>query len=149
MPLLWGSPEHSLTSPILPVDTSSSRGSRRSSNSFCCRTALFTLLVTVILAGIFLTCVLSIFGGLPLGTLLSVLPFGRARPPPRIWVDSSVFLPPPTSPELEHEDGYLQLEELRNLVSQTKGFFARDYSLYLGWNNVRCGYSRFHSSTQH
>lgn len=30
-----------------------------------------------------------------------------------------------------------ELDALRRLVSQTKGFYARDYSLWLGWNNVR------------
>ena len=31
----------------------------------------------------------------------------------------------------------LDLEELHDLVSQTDGFYARDWSLWLGWNNVR------------
>lgn len=89
-----------------------------------------------------------------MGALLSVLPFGRNRPPPEILVDSSVFLPPtlslsPVPPKLKHGDGYLELEELRSMVSQTKGYFARDYSLHLGWNNVGCGCSRFHAPTQH
>ncbi len=35
-------------------------------------------------------------------------------------------------PETEH----LSLEALRELVSSTEGFLARDYSLNLGWNNV-------------
>lgn len=30
-----------------------------------------------------------------------------------------------------------ELDALRHIVSQTKGFYARDYSLWLGWNNVR------------
>ncbi|PBK95438.1 hypothetical protein ARMGADRAFT_926365 [Armillaria gallica] len=36
-------------------------------------------------------------------------------------------------PETEH----LSLEALRELVSSTEGFLARDYSLNLGWNNIR------------
>jgi hypothetical protein len=36
------------------------------------------------------------------------------------------------SPEVDPE-----LDALRHIVSQTKGFYARDYSLWLGWNNVR------------
>lgn len=36
-------------------------------------------------------------------------------------------------PDSEH----LGLEELRELVSTTEGFLARDYSLNLGWNNIR------------
>lgn len=139
MPLLWGSHERSLTSPILPIDSPSSRESRRpSSTFFCCRTALFVILATTILTTIFLTCV----GSLPVGALLSVLPYSRTRPPPDLLVDSSASLPPapsapPTQPKLKQYDGYLELEELRTLVSKTKGYFARDYSLHLGWNNVR------------
>ena len=29
------------------------------------------------------------------------------------------------------------LDDLRAMISQTKGYFTRDYSLWLGWNNVR------------
>ena len=29
------------------------------------------------------------------------------------------------------------LNDLRAMISQTKGYFTRDYSLWLGWNNVR------------
>lgn len=36
------------------------------------------------------------------------------------------------SPEIDPE-----LDVLRHMVSQTKGFYARDYSLWLGWNNMR------------
>lgn len=28
-------------------------------------------------------------------------------------------------------------ESLREMVSRTKGYYARDYSVWLGWNNVR------------
>lgn len=30
----------------------------------------------------------------------------------------------------------LSLEQIRDIVAPTRGFFTRDYSLYLGWNNV-------------
>jgi hypothetical protein len=30
----------------------------------------------------------------------------------------------------------LSLEQIRDIVATTRGFFSRDYSLYLGWNNV-------------
>jgi len=30
----------------------------------------------------------------------------------------------------------LTLEEIRDIVAHTRGFYARDFSLYLGWNNV-------------
>jgi hypothetical protein len=37
--------------------------------------------------------------------------------------------PPPASAELT-------LEQIRDIVAHTRGFFSRDYSLHLGWNNV-------------
>ena len=34
----------------------------------------------------------------------------------------------------------LSPEQIRDIVAPTRGFFSRDYSLNLGWNNVRiCG----------
>ena len=30
----------------------------------------------------------------------------------------------------------LSLEQIRDIVAPTRGFFSRDYSLWLGWNNV-------------
>jgi len=33
-------------------------------------------------------------------------------------------------------DGW-SLESLHGMVSRTKGYYARDYSVWLGWNNVR------------
>jgi hypothetical protein len=50
----------------------------------------------------------------------------RARPShPRVHAD------PPAFPSAE-----LTLEQIRNIVAPTRGFFSRDYSLHLGWNNV-------------
>ncbi|VDB87335.1 unnamed protein product [Peniophora sp. CBMAI 1063] len=31
----------------------------------------------------------------------------------------------------------LELDQLSGMISRTKGFYARDYSLWLGWNNMR------------
>lgn len=36
----------------------------------------------------------------------------------------------------------LSMDEIKAMVSQTRGFYARDYSLGLGWNNV-CSISPF------
>ncbi|KAI9439096.1 hypothetical protein H4582DRAFT_2142398 [Lactarius indigo] len=41
--------------------------------------------------------------------------------------------PSPPSPPSD----VLSLEQIRDIVAPTRGFFARDYSLGLGWNNVR------------
>ncbi|KAK0462652.1 uncharacterized protein EV420DRAFT_1619149 [Desarmillaria tabescens] len=43
----------------------------------------------------------------------------------------------PISPSLLPDTEHLSLEALRELVSSTEGFLARDYSLNLGWNNIR------------
>ena len=44
-----------------------------------------------------------------------------------------------TKPPVEPEPGEPldRLEYLRNMVSKTKGYYVRDWSLGLGWNNVR------------
>ncbi|KAK0195014.1 hypothetical protein F5146DRAFT_922886 [Armillaria mellea] len=54
----------------------------------------------------------------------------QLEPKSQIVSGSSAFTP---SPDTEH----LSLEALRELVSPTEGFLARDYSLNLGWNNIR------------
>lgn len=50
----------------------------------------------------------------------------------------------PTGDYIRHGLGQLvssgetrDLEDLRTMVSRTKGYFTRDYSVWLGWNNVR------------
>ena len=40
----------------------------------------------------------------------------------------------PSSPLNMDDD--LSLEQIRDIVAPTRGFFARDYGLHLGWNNV-------------
>ncbi|KAF8558511.1 hypothetical protein OG21DRAFT_1404996 [Imleria badia] len=42
---------------------------------------------------------------------------------------------PPEGPLLVSDD--LDLEALRSLVAGTRGYYARDYSMGLGWNNMR------------
>ncbi|KAK0213194.1 hypothetical protein DFS33DRAFT_1247933 [Desarmillaria ectypa] len=43
----------------------------------------------------------------------------------------------PITPSPSSDTEHLSLEALRVLVSPTEGFLARDYSLNLGWNNIR------------
>lgn len=38
---------------------------------------------------------------------------------------------------------HLELHEISALVARTDGFYARDYSLWLGWNNVRTSFRGF------
>lgn len=44
------------------------------------------------------------------------------------------YIPPPRT---QREKEYLSIEQLREIVAPTKGFWVRDWSLNLGWNNVR------------
>ena len=44
--------------------------------------------------------------------------------------------PPPPSPSSSPASDVLTLEQIRDVVAPTRGFFSRDYSLGLGWNNV-------------
>ena len=44
--------------------------------------------------------------------------------------------PPPPSPSSSLVSDDLTLEQIRDVVAPTRGFFSRDYSLGLGWNNV-------------
>lgn len=44
--------------------------------------------------------------------------------------------PPASSPSPSPVSDVLTLEQIRDVVDSTRGFFSRDYSLGLGWNNV-------------
>lgn len=52
---------------------------------------------------------------------------------------SFILNPPITIPDGENPS----LEELKSIVGRTKGYWARDYSLHLGWNNVSHAGQRF------
>jgi hypothetical protein len=73
---------------------------------------------------------------------------GRPNYPQRVHADPSVFssvtlaypLPAsteiPEPPSLSLIPAELTLEQIRDIVTPTRGYFSRDYSLHLGWNNV-------------
>ena len=42
----------------------------------------------------------------------------------------------PSLPSQTQLPGVLTLEQIRDIVAPTRGFFSRDFSLGLGWNNV-------------
>jgi hypothetical protein len=44
--------------------------------------------------------------------------------------------PFPPLPSSSPVSDVLTLEQIRDIVAPTRGIFSRDYSLYLGWNNV-------------
>ena len=45
----------------------------------------------------------------------------------------------PPSPSPSPTSDVLTVEQIRDLVAPTRGFFSRDYNLGLGWNNVGIG----------
>jgi hypothetical protein len=53
-----------------------------------------------------------------------------AFPSPSPSVATPWFSPPPSTPD------QLTLEQIRDIVTHTRGFYSRDYSVHLGWNNV-------------
>lgn len=58
--------------------------------------------------------------------------------PPNHSSESTISIPdsPIAIPDAEHPG----LEALRDMVAHTKGYWARDWSLWIGWNNVSCTY---------
>jgi hypothetical protein len=46
---------------------------------------------------------------------------------------AEIPLPSPPPPPISND---LTVEQIRDIVASTRGFFTRDYSLGLGWNNV-------------
>jgi hypothetical protein len=98
----------------------------------------------------FVTVALAALVGLLVGYSLSsftsrqdyghILPPPAPNPPPA----ASILHPPPLAPPITtpvidtHPDDsdYLDLDALRQMVARSKGYWARDYSLHLGWNNV-------------
>jgi len=59
-----------------------------------------------------------------------------ASPSPTPTVATPWFPPPPFTPD------ELTLEQIRDIVAPTRGFYSRDYSVHLGWNNVGVRNSR-------
>lgn len=98
----------------------------------------FAFLAIALLTGLFGGYMLA---GPPRGTELCTLPFDTFNAP----FDHSFpqNIPPPSAdPSYQSGDESLlvsddlDLEELRSMVTGTRGYYARDYSMNLGWNNV-------------
>jgi hypothetical protein len=53
-----------------------------------------------------------------------------AFPSPTSSMATPWFPPPSSTPD------ELTLEQIRDIVTRTRGFYSRDYSIHLGWNNV-------------
>lgn len=67
------------------------------------------------------------------GSRCSELPFGPKYVPS--LVDEAYTRPGLGQYVAPYEDRW-SLGALRDMVSRTKGYYARDYSVWLGWNNV-------------
>jgi hypothetical protein len=84
--------------------------------------------------------------GISLGSFLSlglILYLTFLSPHSPLLLSSSEFIltdhasSSPTSDEAPSSlSDVLSLEQIRDIVVPTRGFLSRDYSLYLGWNNV-------------
>ncbi|KAH9980621.1 hypothetical protein BJV74DRAFT_887716 [Russula compacta] len=60
--------------------------------------------------------------------------------PPQLHLNSTIKHAdevPPSSPSPPPVSDVLTLEQIRDIVAPTRGFFSRDFSLHLGWNNMR------------
>ena len=65
------------------------------------------------------------------GHLTDSTPYWTGPTDDELWsADNS-----PMAPPLDYHE--MSIEELSAMVATTKGYFVRDYSLSLGWNNVR------------
>lgn len=107
-----------------------------------------------------LLCTAALFGAFFYAVSFHIRSFGLLQPPhalpaehlplltdPRIPMRPPKHSRPPRPPldtvsfadPVEYLTDYhhLELEDLHKMVSRTKGFFVRDWSLHLGWNNVR------------
>lgn len=153
MPLLWDSPEQGLPllSPISPSSPLNHQARRRRT----CRSnggMALAFIATAALSGAFVALVFLGFGSPAPDSFLFPLPLRR----PQVVQEQIPAVGPPSSPPPPvvvvapppiHSD-HLELDELRDLVGQTKGFLTRDYSLGLGWNNVNLSPSEFDAVTQ-
>ena len=69
----------------------------------------------------------------------SVLP----SPAPESTISHDTPRPPPSYSPVSD---VLTLEQIRDIVTPTRGFFSRDFSLKLGWNNVSGVYCQVYIS---
>ena len=75
--------------------------------------------------------------------LILYMTFFSPHPGPLFFISSEWTIPAnhafssPSSDETSPSPSdVLSLKQIRDIVAPTRGFLSRDYSLYLGWNNV-------------
>ncbi|KAG9311639.1 hypothetical protein JVU11DRAFT_7873 [Chiua virens] len=98
-------------------------------------TPVSSLVAVAILFGVLVGFALSTIGyGAKFQFLSQSLPAVATLGEEVIWADE----PPPTHAHgSQRPSAYPDFKYLTNMVSKTNGFYARDYSLWLGWNNMR------------
>ena len=90
-----------------------------------------SLVGVAILVGILVGFSLSTVGyGAKVQFLGQSLPAQTTLSEEVVWYEPAPAPDPPSDAERE-------LKYLTDMVAKTNGFYARDYSLWLGWNNVR------------
>ncbi|KAH7921544.1 hypothetical protein BV22DRAFT_1019154 [Leucogyrophana mollusca] len=107
-------------------------------------TSFATFIAVAILVGAFTGFGLSTFGYIPRAVSCALPLAGHESwnidTPPQRPSDTSttdVPQPPPDESSQPIDADRIYLEGIQEIVSRTKGFYARDYSLWLGWNNMR------------
>ena len=138
---LWGSSEQE--QPLLPSLSFSPPLNSRGRRKPLCRSSIglaLAFISTAVLSGAFVALILTVFGESGPDHFLFRIPLRlqaghdqESSPPELITVPST-----PVVPEIAPSPHGAYLEELNEMVGRTKGFFVRDYSLGLGWNNVCC-----------
>ncbi|KAG6331977.1 hypothetical protein ID866_7110 [Astraeus odoratus] len=124
----------SSTAGYLPLNHSpeTSRLPRASLLRFTRNGPSFAILAIALVMGVLGGFVLSSSGRRPDFCQLPLDPVsGHSNTPqPHVPLSSSPITPSVDSDELD-------LEALRAIVTRTRGYYARDYSMTLGWNNMR------------
>lgn len=103
------------------------------SRRFRGNTSVSSLVGIAILVGILVGFGLSSIHGVKIQFLGQSLPALTTLSEEVVWYHEAAPHPQGPLSAAEHE-----LKYLTDLVAKTNGFYARDYSLWLGWNNV-CG----------
>ncbi|KAH7921547.1 hypothetical protein BV22DRAFT_1019122 [Leucogyrophana mollusca] len=105
--------------------------------------SFITFITVAIVIGVFVGFSLSTFGYLPDSVSCALPLAGHSSSTTDTTsndVSSAAPSPQPTpdsSPQYPLDVDRIYLASIRDIVSRTKGYYARDYSLWLGWNNVR------------
>ncbi|KAH7919730.1 hypothetical protein BV22DRAFT_1040608 [Leucogyrophana mollusca] len=96
-------------------------------------TPVVALAAFAVITGVFMGHSLAAYGGCDSVSSRLSRWAGFHSPTPPSAIQTPTHTIPPFVPDSEE----LDLETLRDMAARTRGFYVRDYSLYLGWNNMR------------